>query len=186
MFLYQMLEMTLLYFVLPPFLLSLVPIQLARFLSRVLPISSTYSMVLFSTLLALLHTPLAFMDATLPFHSLMMGVMLLLAIDMWRPYLWVNPAVTSPAFITRSVLVLLPACLLLLVDIVIKPAHQIVAVQMAAICVPADMGSIEASSIFLMDPVMDQFLAAFIMLIGHKGALIGWKGYRKEKRDQLS
>lgn len=185
-FSFHMIQMSLLYFVIPPLLLSGVPTDLARriwqhrmfsnrFSSNISPIMS---LAVFSGLFFLYHLPfvLQFLSQHPMIYYSFHVLLLILSFHSWLPI--ISPVVEQrfaperkQRFIRLSGMLLMPACLFFvfsaMLDGTANPyTHQL----FAQLCLPA------ASTIQLLPPFFnssyDQALAGLLMLGIHKFSLV--------------
>lgn len=183
----HMLQMSVLYFIVPPMILLGIPypfLQLATRFSFIKKISRLQpppmiSLILFAVLFTLYHLPFV-MNYTSQHLFLQNGyafLMFALAFSMWRPLTEHHPeqrlshtAMKTYGF--RSGLILMPACLLFILNIFTEHMNNPYLAQLAAhICLPPQTASFELLPPFF-NSKLDQFLAGLLMLLIHKFSIV--------------
>ncbi len=172
----HMLEISVLFFVIPPLLLLGLPNVNVKAFKRpsfhlLLQLTPYLSLILFAMLLTLEHSVYGiklFEQLQLTSSSLH-GFMFFLAMDMWRPLIHSHKR-NLKKFVHLSMYVLVPACSFLLFDAFFSPINSIVSTYSLSFCLPTGMTFVDIPSVIL-PPRIDQGIAAFIMIGCHKGSL---------------
>lgn len=182
-FSFHMIQMGILYFIVPPLLLLGIPQSVLKqvrttfkHIVRVrIPFSSTHALYLFSILLLIYHVPFIFIIFTQhAFAQTAYEVVLFsLAVWMWWPIASPNPSerlkdASLKKYVFKSGLLITPACLYFIFTAFIDASHSPFLTQLTAhICIP------EASSISSpFHTKSDQFFAGVSMFGLHKVGLI--------------
>lgn len=104
--------------------------------------------------------------------SVLKWILFLLAIDIWRPFClkvgWSKNKMSR--FSLVNLLILMPACLILLIDSIFSPVDSMVSTYTMAFCFPIGM-TIDDIQSTLLPARLNQGLAAFMMIGFHKGSL---------------
>ncbi len=183
----HMLQMSILYFVVPPLLLLGIPEPLFQrtlnlsFLKKIskLPLSPLVSLILFAVLFTSYHLPvvLNFISQHVLLQNSYSFLMFALSLGMWWPLTAPDPkqrlkGKRMKRFALLSGLILMPACLLLILNVLFAQIHNPFLAQITAhICFP-----LESSSINILPPFfnskLDQFIAGVLMLFMHKFSIM--------------
>ena len=185
-FSFHMIQMSFLYFIIPPLLLLGIPQQLYKTIVNKTVIkkydlsylSPHASLILFSALFLLYHLPvfLSVISQHTFFQTGYIAVLFIVSFRMWWP-------LTSPdvkqrftaskkkKYLMQSSMYLMPACLLFIISALLADMGNPFLGQMAAhLCLPAD------SSIQILPPPFntkyDQMFAGIVMMALHKSSLM--------------
>ena len=183
----HMLQMSILYFVVPPMLLLGIPYPLYQrvinlsFIKKIsrLLLPPMISLILFAILFTSYHLPvvLNFTSQHVFLQNSYSFLMFALSFSMWWP-------LTTPDHKQRlkgkrmkryalcSGLILMPACLLLILNVFFSQIHNPFLAQITAhICIPLETSSIDILPPFF-NSKLDQFIAGILMLLIHKFSIM--------------
>lgn len=169
----HMLEISFLYFVIPPLLLTGLALKNPSIFGNLLSRSPFYSMLTFALLLTMEHIPIGIemFERLGARSSTLIWVQFLLALDMWRPMLlssWSHKQVKT--YMTWNTYILLPACTFLLLDAVVTPIDKLVSTYSLVFCVSEGI-TLNDIPTWILPPRVDQGIAAIIMITIHKGSM---------------
>lgn len=169
----HMLQMSLLYFFVPPLLVLGLPILAEKNSSQLaLRIPAKLSLYVFAALFFIYHLPsaLTYFSLHTSFRMTYEILLLVLAFFMWWP-LTNNTFPKKRQFALQSGMVLMPACLLLIVTAFMNAGSNPLLTNLAApLCLPADAPFKPLPAPF--NTSFDQAAAGFFMLALHKFAII--------------
>ncbi|WOV87713.1 cytochrome c oxidase assembly protein [Sporosarcina oncorhynchi] len=183
----HMLQMSILYFIIPPLLLLGIPLSLYQKLlsipivhkfPRIRHASRTF-LYLFAVLFLLYHLPflLTVLVKTPILKSLYLFILFLLSFGMWWPMVSPDPQQRLPVaemkrYAMTSGYILLPACLLFILTAFMDAGNNPLLNQLVVhLCLPPDLGASDV----LPSPFntkYDQALSGFLMLGLHKASLV--------------
>lgn len=183
----HMLQMSLMYFVVPPMVLLGIPYPLLqrvvgfsffKKISRLLP-PPMVSLILFAILFTMYHLPavLNYTSEHLFWQNSYVFLMFALSFSMWRPLTDPNPkqrltGKQMKIYGFRSGLILMPACLLFILNIFPEQINQPFLAQFTAhLCLPLETNSFDILPPFFHSKT-DQFLAGILMLLMHKFSIM--------------
>ncbi|MEH7075755.1 cytochrome c oxidase assembly protein [Neobacillus drentensis] len=182
----HMLQLSILYFIIPPLFLLGIPDSLLQQFSKtaiskqvgIFVIPPKAALYAFGALFLMYHFPviLTVLSQNKLAHNGYLCVLLILSFWMWRPIavpdLKKDGSVEKKRYVVLSGLVLMPACLLFVFNVIIGEMNNPFLIQMTAnLCMsPSDLSSFN----ILPSPFntsFDQILAGILMLIMHKFGL---------------
>lgn len=179
----HMMQMSVLYFIIPPLLLLGIPcrlyqqawgISLKRFSKLIIP--SKISLFVFSLLFLLYHSPIvlnAFAQNTV-FHNGYLVLLFILSFSMWWPITSPDPKQrlgrgNMKRYAFLSGVVLMPACMLFIVNAFIGGMNNPFLNQSTAqLCVPSQISSANLLLPYPFNTAYDQVAAGALMLGVHK------------------
>ncbi|MCH1625227.1 cytochrome c oxidase assembly protein [Ferdinandcohnia quinoae] len=179
----HMIQMSILYFVVPPLLLIGIPellfqrVKEYKFLRVVAKIflPSTIALLFFATLFFMYHLPVIIEVLTQNslFHNGYMGLLFVLSFQMWWPIVAPDPKQrfcngSRKRYILLSGMILMPACVLFIFnDFIGGIGNPLLMKVTAQLCIPGEISSINLPQLPI-DPKFDQPLAGILMLGIHK------------------
>ncbi|MBB6447254.1 cytochrome c oxidase assembly protein [Bacillus benzoevorans] len=183
----HMLQMSIMYFVVPPLILLGIPYplfqrvinhSLLRKISRLLP-PPMVSLILFAMLFTMYHMPVVLNYTTqhVLWQNSYVFLMFALSFSMWRPLTDPNPKQRltkkqMKLYGFHSGLILMPACLLFILNIFSGQIHNPFLAQITAhLCLPLQMSSFDILPPFFNSKI-DQFIAGILMLAVHKFSIM--------------
>ena len=186
-FITHMIQMSVLYFIIPPILLLSIPAEIYNKQMRLpvihtinkLFLSPIIALYIFAVLFLIYHLPaiLNVLSQHPPIHHGYIWLMFALSIRMWWPIVAPSPRqphrlATKKRYASLSGMVLMPACILFIltafIDDVQNPFHNQMALQL---CIPGQSGMMN----FLPIPSnskYDQIMAGTVMMGIHKMAIL--------------
>ncbi|MFC3040795.1 cytochrome c oxidase assembly protein [Virgibacillus xinjiangensis] len=180
----HMIQMSLLFFIVPPLLLAGIPVHFFKKIKSMpllkkFTFPSKLALLLFALFFLLYHLP-PVLSAITQHTALQHGytlLLLLLACSMWWPIISPDPSQRLSKeplrrYLWMSVSVLMPACLLfILLAIIDGTSNPYLSQMTAALCLPEQAGTLS-----LLPPPFntrwDQITAGTLMLILHKAAIM--------------
>jgi len=182
----HMIQMSFLYFIIPPLLLLGIPQQLYKTIKHKTVVkkygacclSPRASLILFSALFLFYHVPvfLSVISQYTFFQTAYIAVLFIVSFRMWWPL--ASPDIEArftgakrKRYLLQSSMYLMPACLLFIISALLADMGNPFLGQMAAhLCLPAD------SSIQILPPPFntkyDQMFAGIVMMALHKSSLM--------------
>ncbi|WP_255259870.1 cytochrome c oxidase assembly protein [Lentibacillus sp. CBA3610] len=183
----HMMQMSILYFIIPPLLLLGIPYRLYQqawkntVLKRFskLNFSPKLSLFIFSLLFLLYHLPvtLNILAQNTYSHNIYLLLLFVLAFFMWLPIASPNPKQRFSRWHMKrytflSGVVIMPACMLFIVNAFIDGMNNPFASQLTAqLCVPPQTGSVNILLPYPFNTEYDQIAAGILMLGVHKFGL---------------
>lgn len=170
-FITHMLQMSILYFFVPPLLLLGIPGRLGQKWKK-RNISSFLALIIFSILFFLYHLPqvLPFLYKNLVIHTSYILCLFALSFLMWFPV--ITPGSSLKRYSWWSSILLMPACLLLILNGLLggQENSPLFSQLMLKLCIPSDQSA--ALLPFQMNTKADQILGGLLMLALHKFSLM--------------
>ncbi len=170
-FMTHMLQMSILYFFVPPLLLLGIPRRLGQKWKK-RNIASFSALVLFSILFFLYHLPqvLSFLYKNLMIHTSFIFCLFALSFLMWFPVM--TPDSSLKRYSWWSSILLMPACLLLILNGLLggQDTSPLFGQMMLKLCIPSDQSG--ALLPFQINTKADQIFGGLLMLLLHKCSLI--------------
>ncbi|MFZ7943864.1 cytochrome c oxidase assembly protein [Neobacillus sp. 19] len=171
-FSFHMIQMSILYFMIPPLLLIGVPesfLEIMKGINKLFlpPLAALYT---FSVLFLMYHLPvmLSFLSKHSLVHNGYLVVLFSLSFSMWRPIVMDQ----NKRFAVLSGLLLMPACILFIITGLIGGLNNPFLAQMTSnLCI----SPLALSSLHILPPPfntgLDQIMAGILMILMHKFAL---------------
>ncbi|MFD1706863.1 cytochrome c oxidase assembly protein [Siminovitchia sediminis] len=173
----HMLQMSLLYFLVPPLFLFGVPRKLLQKwngLYRKQVIIPRIALIAFSILFFLYHLPplLAFLIQSPILHTFLTWLLFIMAIFMWLPMIHFNQRDTRKKFASLSSMLLMPACLLFVVNGLIHQSTTSPFMDQLIVKLCISPEQMDVLLPFHIDTRIDQIAGGLFMLGLHKLCLL--------------
>lgn len=171
---FHMLDLSFLFFIIPPLILFGLSGVKASFLSSFMRRTSAYSLVMFTLLFTMIHLPagIAVLQTLNLSPNTLYLIMFGLALDWWRPLCQKTLSVEKwKKYKMGSMMALIPACTFLFADALFTPVQSMVSMSNFEYCISPGMSMADLDS-FILPPRWDQALAAFLMIGFHKGSMM--------------
>nr|WP_232337162.1 cytochrome c oxidase assembly protein [Lysinibacillus timonensis] len=182
----HMLQMSILYFIVTPLLLTSIPESLFEKIIEIpmikrtgqLLIAPRLALYIFSILFLIYHLPLVlnFLTQSPFMKNGYLFILFILSFSIWWPIVSPNPFMRiydeqKKRYLFLSGLMLMPACIVFILSALVVETHNPFLNQLAVqLCIPPDINSINLFP-FPYSTKMDQFIAAVLMLGIHKFSL---------------